>query len=620
MYIRNNKMGYSLLEISLALIIISILAGSSIYMFSNSIKLTRYADTKNKIIEIKQSLNKFFKQNNRLPCPAQLNIPESNANFGLPIYSTGSGSDTGCDTTVPANVSASSDAHAANTPAGTYSVSASGNWVRIGALPIKALGLPNDMTYDDFGNKFTYMVTEKATTANTNGVDGVIVVNDGITPTIISSSAVFAVISHGNDAKGSYSKDNLFTSCGSVGRDIENCDFTNATVTDTQFNDLNYSSSSWYDDIIGWETKNEIINLQVVNPTLLLPNKNGNAKRCGYAFFVDGGTFNPTFGISATTFRVLAIGGGGGGAGAGAGGGGGGGSGKIDVATVNFSGNSTITIGSGGNGGAYTASGTAGGTTYLTNATSAGVPVLTSGASTATGGGAGALGNPGAGGAGGVSGKGGSGGGANPADQTGFSISTGGTIVSDGTDTVTFKCASFAMPTVTATVNSGGHGGNGISSPQAPKLGNMKAGYSNRIGGGVSRDRASVLGGGGAGGDGPCGSGWGKGGSGGAGGSGGDSDNATSDGGGGGGGYGGGGGGGATNRGGSGGGYGGNQGACANDFYEMLQKNANGSGTGGLGQGGNGGAGYGSGGGGAGITNSGGGGGGNGLVYIEWDK
>lgn len=257
----STKQGFSLTELAAVLLIVGLLISYSVKLLGDTVSTIKYSDTKKKLVEIKQSLSKFYLANGRLPCPAQLNLKAGDTDYGIEIYSeTFSGGTGGCDRTVtPANSAA---------PPYTLAIDAGGGrWIRQGALPIKALGLANDLGYDAYGNKFTYVVTETFTSGSISSPssgNGAIVINDGVAPTIITSVAVFAVISHGADQKGAYSANGtLMASCNStLGRDNENCDNTDSPadslLTEAMFRNLR-NSSSWFDDMIIWAAKNEII-------------------------------------------------------------------------------------------------------------------------------------------------------------------------------------------------------------------------------------------------------------------------------------------------------------------------------------------------------------------------
>lgn len=257
---RNKKYGFSLIELSIVLVIVGLLSAAAVTILGSRLDTEKYNVTKEKIEVITEALNRFYAANSRLPCPAQGTLKLGDSDFGQSIYSSGTGVDKGCDISNPSNTSAIADNHATNTPAGTSSVDVGGGkWIRQGTVPTRTLGLADAMMYDGYGNKFTYAVTEKFTS---NAVNGSIVINDGISSSPVTTSAAFIIVSHGKDAKGAYSSaGTIGVDCNLLdGKDKENCD-RDAVFTETQTNDLQRDSVGWYDDITGWEDRNAVIGL-----------------------------------------------------------------------------------------------------------------------------------------------------------------------------------------------------------------------------------------------------------------------------------------------------------------------------------------------------------------------
>ncbi len=568
------RKGFSLIEMSVVILIVGLIAGAGFSILNSSLNRNDYSNTKAKITEIKRAMQRYYTKNSKLPCPANRAAKYGDSDYGTDAYS-------GSCTT-------------ASIVGNTVRIS---NLVRQGAVPTRALDLADEMMYDEYGMKFTYAVTEAATTS---AADGIITINDGI-PTTITTSAVYVIVSHGSDKKGAYTAGGAIgIACAiTLGRDNENCDnnptATNTTFTSAQFNDLSRGTTAWFDDVIGWATKYEVTG--------------GSTGSCGYTFFVDSGTFTrptKTDGSTATSFRVLAIGGGGGGGGNNSttAGGGGGGAGVVKAAVITIGSDpTTITVGTGGAGGGAAANGSVGVASSILTST----PAITANGGTSGKAGAAAGGN--GGNYSGQAGVNSSGTAATAGTASTFTISNFGSTVDDdgaGADTnVIFKCSKFS--TITSAANtansSGGNAGNGIFVTNAPTFGTIAGGSAGTPASAFPYGVAGIYGGGGGGSTSAAGTG-------GAGGGGGTGGTGTSGGGGGGGGYGGGGGGfGGTGYAGGGGGFGG-YGAGSNGCGFRVA-------VGGIG-----GCGFGAGGGGAGSTTAvsgGGGGGGNGLVYIEWD-
>ena len=134
------KKAYTLVELSIVLVIISIFLSSGLNIFTNNIVQTKTVNTKEKLNITYKSLAEYLMKNKKLPCPINLNIPKDT------------------DTSYGATSLGSIDNCVANT-IGTFP-----NQIRIGALPTIDLGLPNDMAEDDFGNKILYVVDNRLIT------------------------------------------------------------------------------------------------------------------------------------------------------------------------------------------------------------------------------------------------------------------------------------------------------------------------------------------------------------------------------------------------------------------------------------------------------------------------
>lgn len=135
--------------------------------------------------------------NRSYPCPALMTIPETHADFGKSKCS-------GVD------------------------VVTSGDLL-IGAVPVRNLGLANSYAFDGWGRYFRYI-------RDTNDAASIVVTDLAETggellsnelPTLDLSSLVVAVISHGPDGEGAYTRaGNLYAACGNPAsnKDGENCD------------------------------------------------------------------------------------------------------------------------------------------------------------------------------------------------------------------------------------------------------------------------------------------------------------------------------------------------------------------------------------------------------------
>ena len=199
-----NKRGFTFIELSIVILIISLLFAGTSVIFSKIRGATQTNETKERLYKIKKALEIYFLENQILPCPAGLKLTSSDDGFGV------SG----------ACIEALNEGIYLN------------NNIVYGAIPFRDLGIYPDLTYDGWGNKFSYVIdtrfTDSATFIETSG-EGIIEiynldnnidddgngldVNDKDDEKIIRNNAIVVIISHGMNRKGAFKQttQNLFT-------------------------------------------------------------------------------------------------------------------------------------------------------------------------------------------------------------------------------------------------------------------------------------------------------------------------------------------------------------------------------------------------------------------------
>jgi prepilin-type N-terminal cleavage/methylation domain-containing protein len=242
-----EKKAFSLIELSIVILIISILIGGSIGMSKSVINSSKAKVTKDRMATIDKSLSNFVARNRRLPCPALLTIAKNTSTYGDEV-GTGTGSCTG--------------------------LTATDNKV-YGMLPVVALGLEADLGEDGFGSKFSYVVDERFTkqSLNKTSSDGfeltkAIVAEDGaaISPALIKVqgpagtdilpdlNALFVLISHGANKNGGWNATGTSQSPdGSIADENSN----SFTSFDSTF--IAYSTDPNFDDILLFKNKPQLV-------------------------------------------------------------------------------------------------------------------------------------------------------------------------------------------------------------------------------------------------------------------------------------------------------------------------------------------------------------------------
>jgi prepilin-type N-terminal cleavage/methylation domain-containing protein len=198
--------GFTLIEISIVVAIVALIAAMSASMGGSMIESARRVNTTNKLDAIEAALLSFRLANNRIPCPtdpALTDIPANTATFGQETGTAGTcGGGSNITYTVPSGV--------LTAPSGTTVVE--------GAVPVKALNLPDEFQIDGWGRKFAYAVWVPMTAAATSPDSPAGFINFGITPScgaIIvenaghgnrTTSGIYALVSYGPDGHGGYTK------------------------------------------------------------------------------------------------------------------------------------------------------------------------------------------------------------------------------------------------------------------------------------------------------------------------------------------------------------------------------------------------------------------------------
>lgn len=255
---KNKKRAFSLIEISVVLLIIAIFVSGALTVSVSVVNSQKAKITKERMAEIYRAIGRFVATNYRLPCPAPLTLSKNSAGYAIELGAPGvcSGGGIYFSNLVPA--------------------------IAYGAVPAATLGLPDEYAEDGFGSKFAYLVrinytkAEYPATASTNGFSFVADIND---PKVISFSSAasttsnaFILISFGANKYGAFNSDSTtqIPSTGASTYEITNALFNmvgstadfgmlsapyNGVVTIVSNDDTNNS----FDDIVFYKTRSNII-------------------------------------------------------------------------------------------------------------------------------------------------------------------------------------------------------------------------------------------------------------------------------------------------------------------------------------------------------------------------
>ncbi|HBR67983.1 MAG TPA: hypothetical protein DEA55_01240 [Rhodospirillaceae bacterium] len=217
-----NQKGFSLIELSLALIIIGLLATPFLYQYNTYTNRRVKEQTSLSQMTIARAVSDFVDANGRYPCPTPYTRDEDATDHGrefcppaIPVPGTCNGGI--CRAT-------GRDANAAGGP----------DPVLIGAVPYASLNIPYEMALDGWKRKITYAVSERMANGSITPFDDTqgaisIVESDGdnLAPNAIVGSQPYLLVSHGDNGAGAYSTSGVLVApCPAAvnGRERENCD------------------------------------------------------------------------------------------------------------------------------------------------------------------------------------------------------------------------------------------------------------------------------------------------------------------------------------------------------------------------------------------------------------
>jgi prepilin-type N-terminal cleavage/methylation domain-containing protein len=229
--------GFTLIEMALAIFIIALLLGSILIPLATQVEQRQISDTQKTLEEIKEALIGYAVAKGNLPCP------DTGTNGTENVEGGGTGR---CD---PAAIS---------------------GLVAIGRVPYSDLGVGNS---DLWGNRFTYVVNEQFArragttyspfTLSTAGNDVQICATAAcVAAAKLSTTAVFAVVSHGKNGFGAMKLATGATNPASGSADEqENYDTDANIVTRPQF--TGGPAASEFDDIVIWLSRYTLFNRMV---------------------------------------------------------------------------------------------------------------------------------------------------------------------------------------------------------------------------------------------------------------------------------------------------------------------------------------------------------------------
>lgn len=293
------KQGFTLVEMSIVLIIMSVVVGSGFALATRMNERQKEDVTLARLDAIEKALLDYRKANDHLPCPADGTVNPDNANYGIEAASPSPDLCTGG--TPAANFTAAT--HATKTVYTDTTVVG-------GTVPIVTLGLPKEYGIDGWGNKFSYHIDARATERSafstytiSNGncfniiVDDLLTWADDADRNYLSFHAVYALISHGKDGHGAFSMGGPRINSGTVNAfQQQNADYDDTGTTMAYNNLFHHVPASEdpdtprdrFDDILRFKTRAQLRTVQdgpgIIFPDLILSSSYSTGAQYGTRF------------------------------------------------------------------------------------------------------------------------------------------------------------------------------------------------------------------------------------------------------------------------------------------------------------------------------------------------
>ena len=261
----HNKKAYTLIELSIAILVISLLMAGVFSMATGSISGSKSILATQRMNEIYKSLGTFLMVNKRLPCPASVGLSKvSDASYGQEVRAFTGGVATGCG----------------GASTGVYNSSSSSN-LSFGAVPIKSLNLSSEYSEDGYDNKIGYIIDQRFTLnfiepgISTGNSFGTVDVDNPTFPAVITikeknttldsalgQKFIFVLISYGANGNGAFRANdggqNATTSnspadtSGEYENQAVSSDFDGVFINNSFGSDI-------FDDVIMFKTRQDFI-------------------------------------------------------------------------------------------------------------------------------------------------------------------------------------------------------------------------------------------------------------------------------------------------------------------------------------------------------------------------
>lgn len=247
-----NDLGFTLVELSIVLIIIGVLVSGALSLATSRTSNAQITNTINKIERIEGELSAYVMLNRRLPCPADGTVSGADAEFGL--EKRDSSDPTDCD--------------AALMPSSSTNIA-------VGVVPVRSLNLPDSFMMDGWNQRILYVVDVRYVNEsdfmsnNTGAIQVLSAASSGVvltanpTGSAENSGAIYLIMSYGMNSHGAWPFDggtNRNDTASTDADEIENAhNVTNFNSIDNVF--VSHLETANFDDIVRFKLKHQLISL-----------------------------------------------------------------------------------------------------------------------------------------------------------------------------------------------------------------------------------------------------------------------------------------------------------------------------------------------------------------------
>lgn len=215
--LKRSKKGFTLIELSVVLVIVGIMVYGATSMFAMTAAKARIDATNNTLDAIERALRLHYQTAGRLPCVAVGNLPLGNASFGVE----------NCTGTA-------------------------------GVVPTRTLNLPDSYMFDGWGNRISYVVDTDCDTAWVSETCAAnITIQDNSGADNRTTTAAYALISYGKNGLGAFNRNGGSNGAATVAAELENTD-ADTTFRDDFIRDWDGVGATYFDDMVRWKIPAQI--------------------------------------------------------------------------------------------------------------------------------------------------------------------------------------------------------------------------------------------------------------------------------------------------------------------------------------------------------------------------